>query len=402
MVRSQNGRFDRDSIATSKSRLSSLRADSGVVRDRGRAKIKRLQSSLPLYIPSRHPVGREFTFATGVDLAAEADGVDCREVLPSREVPTGDQSFILAPPLHAFAIQPSRLVTDSVLFRGVITNDDVVIIDVSVDSRGASGHWPSFSRLQRFPSSIQLGDAVTLLTGGGGATNYAHWLYDVLPRLHLLNQAGLIRANSYYIVPPLDREFKLATLTRLGIDPERCVEIGGPALIEAARLSAVSGHRNHGRVEPWIPEFLRAAFLREGSQTGRRIYVNRRDTRLRRVLNEGQLESALAARGFVSISASDYDFQEKMDFYSSSDIVVAPYGAGLANIAFCPPGAQIVELQGDDWSNSFYEDIARGAGLEYRAVKAFRTASSPLLPDIARHLEVDVERVIAVVDSIMP
>jgi len=382
--------------------LSGWGADIAVVRDRGRAKARRQWSTLPLYLPSRHPVGAGLTFTAELDLAAEELGVECHEVLPSREVPTGDQTSIPAPPLRGFAIDHARLVTDGVLFHGVLTEDDVVITDVSSDFRSSDGRWPSFSRLQRYPPSVQVDDAVSLLTGGGGATNYAHWLYDVLPRFHLLQQAGLIRANSSYLVPPLDREFKLVTLERLGIDPGRCIEIGGPALVEAARLSASAGHRNHGRVEPWIPQFLRSAFLREGRQTGRRLYVNRRDTKIRRVLNEEQLESALTARGFMSISASDYDFQDKMDLYRSADIVVAPHGAGLANIAFCPPGTQVVEIHGDDWSDPWYGDAARGVGLHHTAVNAFRTVSSPLLPDIVRHLHVDVEQVIAVVDALAP
>lgn len=379
-----------------------MRADIAVVRDRGRAKVARQWSTLPLYLPSRHPVGAKLTYAPGVGREAEDPGVESHEVLPSRDVPTGIQTSITAPPLRAFDIERARLVTDGVLFHGVLTEDDVVVTDVSSDFRGERGQWPSFSRLQRYPDAVQVGHVVSLLTGGGGATNYAHWLYDVLPRFHLLQQAGLVREDSQYLVPPLDREFKLVTLERLGIDAGRCIEISGPVLVEAERLAASAGHRNHGRVEPWIPQFLRSAFLREGRQTGRRLYVNRRDTKLRRVLNEEQLESALAARGFVSISASDYDFQDKMDLYRSAEIVVAPHGAGLANIAFCAPGTQIVEIHGDDWSDPWYGDAARGVGLHHTAIKGFRTVSSPLLPDIVRHLHVDVEQVIAVVDGVLP
>lgn len=391
---------DEGVVSTAGTKLLGFRADLAVLRERGWAKAKRQWSSVPLYRPSRHPVGAGFSFAPGIDLASHSHDVDYREALPARNVPTGDGSSVVAPALHVFAIEPARFLTDGVLFYGVLTDADAVVTDISADFRGDRDRWPSFVRLQRFPAASQVEDAVSLVTGGGGATNYAHWLYDVLPYYHLLDEAGLVADRSHFLVPPLDREFKVVTLRRLGIDPDRCIEIRGPTLIEAGRLAASSGHRSHhGRVEPWVPQFLRSAFLGEGGQTGRRLYVNRRDTRIRRVLNEAELESALAARGFTSISASDYDFQEKVDLYSSADVIVAPHGAGLANVAFCSPGTLVFEIQGDDWSDPWYGDAARAVNLNYTVIRGFRTESSPRLPDIVRHLSVDVEQVVAAVDA---
>jgi hypothetical protein len=40
-------------------------------------------------------------------------------------------------------------------------------------------------------------------------------------------------------------------------------------------------------------------------------------------------------------------------------------------------------------------------GLSYSLVRAFRTVSPAWLPDIVRHLEVDVEKVMAAVDDIV-
>jgi capsular polysaccharide biosynthesis protein len=113
------------------------------------------------------------------------------------------------------------------------------------------------------------------------------------------------------------------------------------------------------------------------------------------------LEAALATHGFRSISAADYGFQEKLDLYASAEIIVAPHGSGLANIAFCAPGTHIIEIEGDDWSDPWFGDVARAVGLSYSLVRAFRTVSPAWLPDIVRHLEVDVEKVMAAVDDIV-
>jgi hypothetical protein len=378
-----------------------LRADLAVVRQRGMGKVARVRKSLPMYWPTRHPVGRSLQVIDRQAPGAAADLVDYREVLPPRTVPAGEQGNREAPALYACAVHRGTLITDGVLFHAVLAENNLLVAEVSADHRSEEGDWTSLRKLRRFPPRIRVGSGVSLLTGGGGLSNYGHWLYDVLPRAFILRQAGLVPPDACYLVPPLDAEFKHTSLARLGISPERCIEVGGPVAISGDTIAASGGHRRGGHVEPWIPEFLRDAFLREAPQTGLRLYVNRRDTKIRRVLNEDALESALANRGFRSVSAADFDFQEKMDLYSSAEIIVAPHGSGLANIAFCSPGTHIVEIDGHHWSNPWFGDVARAMDLPYTVVRGFRTVSPAWLPDIVRHLEVDVEQVVRTVDRIL-
>jgi capsular polysaccharide biosynthesis protein len=381
--------------------LAGLLADLAVVGQRGVGKSKRVSRSAPMYRPSRHPVGKGFKVIDRLN-PGSARSVDYREVLPHRSVSAGVEGSFEAPPLYACSVSRGTLITDGVLFHGVLAENDLLVSEVSADFRSRNGDWPSFRRLQRFPPRVTVGSGVSLLTGGGGLSNYGHWLYDVLPRLHLLRLAGFVTPDARYLLPPIDTEFKRTSLDRLGIDPSKCIEISGPVSIAGDTIAASSGHRSHGRVEPWVPEFLRDALLLGATpQTGLRLYVNRRDTKIRRVLNEAALESALAARGFRSISAADYDFQKKIDLYRAAEIIVAPHGSGLANIAFCSPGTHIVEIDGQDWSDPWFGDVARAMDLRYMSTRAFRTVSPAWLPGIVRHLEVDVEQVLDTVDCIL-
>ena len=387
-------------VTRSREPLASLWADLTVVRKRGMGKVARVKKSLPMYLPSPHPLGRDLQIIDRERPGAGADVVEYREVLPSRRVPAGAGETIEVPALYACSVDRGVMLTDGVLFHGILTDNNLLVSEVSAD-HGRGGDWASFKRLQRWPRMVRVGMGASLLTGGGGLSNYAHWLYDVLPRLHLLQRAGLTTADARYLVPPIDSEFKQTSLRRLGISPDDCIEVGGPVAIVGETIVASSGHRSHGRVEPWIPEFLRDALLRESPRSGLRLYVNRRDTKIRKVLNEAVLESALAERGFRSISAADFDFQEKMDLYSSAEFIVAPHGAGLANVAFCSPGTHVVEIDGDDWTDPWYGDVGLAMQLHYTTVRAFRTVSPGWLPDIVRHLEVDVERVVNTVDEIL-
>jgi capsular polysaccharide biosynthesis protein len=380
-------------------RMPGFRDDLVIIRDRGLGKLRRDAATAPLYCPALRPAGRRLRVTSGLGSVESQSTISHHEVLPPRYVQRGTDEPLQVPALLAFEISPARLLTDGSLFRGIVARDDILIAEVSADHRSPAGEWRSFRRIQRLPRNMQLDSAISLLTGAGGADNFGHWLYDVLPRFHLAEKAGLVRHEDLYLVPRIDREFKRTTLDLLGIPTDRCVEVAAPIVIDAQRLAVSAGHRNHGRIEPWIPSFLRERFLGQPPQTGRRIYINRRDTKIRRILNEPDLESALKARGFESISMAEFDFLEKVALYASADFVLAPHGSGLAGLAFCQPGAKVMELTGGDWYNPWFEDIAAAVELDYRAVPAASAVSSRLLPDIVRHLEIDIGRVMDGLDA---
>ena len=393
--------------------LSGISADLAYLRKRGIGKVARRGRSLPIYLPSREPVGRDLRFVDRETLGAAANLVEYREVLSSRTVSAGGgrcssrvcsggaRETIEAPPVYACSVDHGILVTDGVLFHGVLAGNNRLITEVSADYASREGDWISYRNLKRLPPRMHVASGVSLLSGGGAVKNFAHWLYDVLPRLHLLRRAELVPPDARYLTPPIDSEFKSTSLQMLGVSPGDCVGVASPAAIAGDTIAASSGHRMHGRVEPWIPQFLRDSFGRAAAQSGLRLYVNRRDTKSRRLLNEAALESVLVQRGFRSVSAADFSFQGKLELYGSAEIIVAPHGAGLSSIAFCPPGTNVVEIYDDDWFHPWYEDVARAMDLRHTGIPALRTVSPAWLPDELRHVEVDLERVVSTVDAIL-
>lgn len=395
--------------------MSGAFADLDVLRKRATSRIARSRRSLRLRLPSRPGFGEDLRFIDRSSLDETADIVEYYEVIPPRRVsasagrcgsracvvPTAGEETIEAPPVYACAAKHGMMLTDGVLFHGVFASDMRLVGEVSADYASPKGDWTSFRNIRRLPPLIHVENGVSLLSGGGAIANFAHWLYDVLPRLDLLRRAGLVPRGARFLTPPIDAEFKSTSLRLLGVASEDCIGVDRPVAIAASTMSASSGHRIHGRVEPWIPQFLRDSFQRRYPQSGLRLYVNRRDTKSRRLLNETALESVLVQRGFLSISAADYDFQEKVDLFSSADIVVAPHGAGLASIAFCPPGTNVVEIYDDFWFHPWFQDVASAMDLRHTAVCALHSARRTWLPDDLRHVKVDVERVVGTVDGIL-
>ena len=121
-------------------------------------------------------------------------------------------------------------------------------------------------------------------------------------------------------------------------------------------------------------------FLRSRSQyiepagAHRRIYISRRNAVVRRVLNEDRVIDILKTYGFEIIESETLAFIEQIALFKASDIVCAPHGAGLTNIAFCPEGTRIIEFffaERLPLSGLFWE-IGCAAGLAYSFVKTDR------------------------------
>jgi hypothetical protein len=365
-----------------------------------------LRRVAPLYIPAREPVGRRFVVRSALE-SPGVDDVTLWEAMPSRSVRTRE-GRVDAAPIQAIQIAAGELVTDGRGFAVCTTGRGEILSDISVDYRGGTGEFSSLKTMQRAPDTVRLGHCLSLLTGGGGVATYFHWLYDVLPRLLLLERAGLLRHDATFIVPVLRSSFHHETLELLGIDLERCYEVTGPTRIVTDELVATTGHRNHNYVEPWVTRFLAERLGRPSATRERRIYINRQDAELRKLTNEPELERALAALGIESVSLDGLPFTEQVDLFASAELVVGPHGAGLANVAFCGPGTRVIELLGDGLSWSVYEHLARDHALRYEPVRALEMAVSRAVPGGVRRklgrvwdARADVGRVVVATERVI-
>ncbi len=81
--------------------------------------------------------------------------------------------------------------------------------------------------------------------------------------------------------------------------------------------------------------------------------------------NEEAVAASLAARGFTVLDADATSLAERIAVLRHADAVVATQGPALADIAFCPPGAAVLELVGPSDPSLTYWSIASCAGLRY-------------------------------------
>jgi capsular polysaccharide biosynthesis protein len=199
------------------------------------------------------------------------------------------------------------------------------------------------------------------LASDHATTNYGHYLMDALPRLDLLERAGvsLEDADHIYCGVPGRRAGRL--LDELGVPGDRRIYAEPGVAIRADRTILPSYPGARRNYPAWVPEFLRERLGVPAGPPTRRLYVPR--TTHRRISNIEELMPMLDEHGFEVFDAAGPE--DPRHAFAEAAVVVGGHGAGLSDLAFCRPGAAVLELLSDSHPMPFYATLAGSAGLRY-------------------------------------
>ncbi|MEK4436586.1 glycosyltransferase family 61 protein [Paenibacillus sp. FSL K6-2862] len=231
----------------------------------------------------------------------------------------------------------------------VLTSDEKLIFDLSPEYDGRLNRMLTLEEHPAlYRSKIQelhyLRGTSAVLTFCG-SHNYFHWLYDVLPRLGML-QILNVPFQSLIMNPNPSASFVEETLLMFGVSESCVIRTGDNREIQADRLVVPSLMMN-SHYPPWATSVLRM-FMLPGRDTTlhspERIFISRSKASARRIANEGEVIRLLEAYGFVSVCLEDWSIAQQVQLFASSKAIVSPHGAGLANLAFCMEGTLVVEI----------------------------------------------------------
>jgi capsular polysaccharide biosynthesis protein len=188
---------------------------------------------------------------------------------------------------------------------------------------------------------------------------------DSLPRWRILQAAGYSEYD-FVLVPSPSSPFEKEVLDLLEIPPAKRLHCSKNFVHQFERLVVPAMPFPVWQVSTWASAWVRSLFQTDGAGP-EKIYISRRNAPCRRLVNEVELETQLQAAGFVSIRAEQFSVAEQARLFGSAKYVVASHGAGLANMAFAPANALLVELFHPDYIRPAYENLAAAAGLRYIA-----------------------------------
>lgn len=178
------------------------------------------------------------------------------------------------------------------------------------------------------------------------AGNYFHWLRHVLLRLCLV--LPLLPHDIKIIVPANARPSQIEQLFLLGVQEEQLRVFSNRTGWKAECLYFTSPGMDpmldsREMLESIREKFMRALRIQRG-KAERRIYISRRHTNRRRVVNEDEVQALLLKLGFESHTPELLSFRDQVDLFAHASLIVGPHGSAFTNCIFAPETARLLEF----------------------------------------------------------
>jgi capsular polysaccharide biosynthesis protein len=244
--------------------------------------------------------------------------------------------------------------------------------------------------------------------GTDGGTNYSHWLSRIVLKLAVLEAAGISTSISMLINDNLAR-YQREFLSLLDIPDERLLMLPKGIAVHCREILVPVMVRNHPRMRDaitWLRAKL-AAYISPADEANERLFVSRRDSSVRVLLNESEIESALADLGFKTVVLGELSVVDQIRCFSRASVIVGAHGAGLSNLIFAPAHSRVVEITNTRVRHmKDFRIITAQMGMHYTEVVSAWYADSreeaPLQNPQHRDYSVNVGDVVAAVLEIAP
>jgi hypothetical protein len=211
--------------------------------------------------------------------------------------------------------------------------------------------------------------------------NYYHWLIEDLPVVVRGNREAPGAPLLSYRDGITDRHRIVAQHLNADLRPT--------PLIVALEEQVLPGRSSdswfvHPSDAALLAHFGRELTGHDGTPGEDRIYISRRSTS-RPLPDEEQVEQALRQRGFSILRLEEIPWLDQIRAFQGARTIVAPHGAGLANLVFTPAGTSVTEITFGLHYNRCFEWISHVGGHGY--LKVDGDAGPPVLDALLSRID---------------
>lgn len=260
------------------------------------------------------------------------------------------------------------------------------------------GIWLDMANLAHHP-----GPAVSALCGSD--RNYFHALLDGLGKLAVLPPAMLAEADTVMLptsYPALSDLLAFAPAAR----HLRPLAVARDQTYRVANLYLAQKPTGQIAYHPCLVPFFGA--IAAGAAAGGpgaarpRLYIDRRFSAARPLLNEAALIDALAPLGVQPVRLETLSLAAQARLFSDAALIVAPHGAGLTNLIYAPADCAVLELLMDAYMHAGFRHLSALGGQSYDCIMG-RAQSPWPVPGHGQHRlawEVSIPHVLAAVRAL--
>ena len=200
------------------------------------------------------------------------------------------------------------------------------------------------------------GNILSLTQGASGHKNYFHWLFDILPRIKIFSEGQDIKSIDHFYLAQL-QPYQKKTLEILKLDHIKIIDCNEYRHISGDQIFAVdhpwyqSGYisKEAKNLSSWIIYWIKKKFLSHSEyfDSNEKIFLDRSESPHNhcQIKNNNEVTEFLKKKGFTSYKVGELSFEQQIHLFKSAKIIVGAHGAAFANLAFCSPGTQVIEIK---------------------------------------------------------
>ena len=280
-------------------------------------------------------------------------------------------------------IHNGRIFTDYVENVAII-NKNQILDHVSYQQIKGEFKEPSLNVVvkkgtPKFKKKVK-GKVFSLVQGASGNNNYFHWMFDVLPRLIMLEKVYDLSKVNYFYTPQI-KPWQLSTLSVFNISEEKLINSNYYRHIQSDKILAVEHPwYNKGRIldqakkiPDWIMNEIASRFEEHGKkfECGDKIFIDRRESHYNhcQIVNDEEIKIYLKKKGFTIFKVGKLNFFEQIHLFQNAKVIIGAHGAAFANLIFCKPNTKVLDIIPENHPNTVDEKIAKFKNLDFRYIK---------------------------------
>jgi len=228
-----------------------------------------------------------------------------------------------------------------------------------------------------------------LSQGASGNENYFHWMFDIIPKLRILNEVYKLEEVDFFYFSKLNK-WQKDTLDTMGLNNIKILNSNSYRHVQAKEIIAVDhpwyekGYilEEANNIPYWIVKWLREIFLSkaENFDSNEKVFIDRSDSKFKhcQIANNLEVSNFLELKGFTKYKISQLPFKKQISLFKNAKIIVGAHGAGFANLAFCEPHTKVIEIKPNNHPNDSSKRICEINSLNYKLIK------TDIIPDNKR------------------
>lgn len=233
------------------------------------------------------------------------------------------------------------------------------------------------------PAGGYVGESLEEAIFLGGTKNIMHFVIEDMPRIFLVDDFGLSESAPLIVANTLGPEIlalieMLSSRNVIRMDSFEMLSVKSLHILDFNNplMETMSGDRDSAALlfSENILDRARSGFSvlkKPESVLRKRIFIRREPELFRPLINGRRIQKLLESEFcFETHFLMDKSLEEIYQIFSGAEMVVAEYGAGLANIVFVEEECNVIEIRGNSESRAIeYETLINKLGHKHHLLR---------------------------------